>query len=81
MMLLMSYHIKVPVITDYKPKIMNHRFTILLAIVLWSSGAFAQPPEQIYQGTVIATGFRQSIPLGSAGPFSIGFDFTFFGNE
>ncbi|HQB37503.1 MAG TPA: hypothetical protein PLI41_08170, partial [Bacteroidales bacterium] len=60
---------------------MNHRFTILLAIVLWSSGAFAQPPEQIYQGTVIATGFRQSIPLGSAGPFSIGFDFTFFGNE
>jgi gliding motility-associated-like protein len=77
----MSYHIKVPVITDYKPKIMNHRFTILLAIVLWSSGAFAQPPEQIYQGTVIATGFRQSIPLGSAGPFSIGFDFTFFGNE
>ncbi|HOU03565.1 MAG TPA: gliding motility-associated C-terminal domain-containing protein [Bacteroidales bacterium] len=59
---------------------MKYRFTILLAIVLWSSGAFAQPPEQVYQGTVIATGFRQSIPPASAGPFEIGFDFTFFGN-
>ncbi|NMD03518.1 MAG: hypothetical protein GYA71_09630, partial [Bacteroidales bacterium] len=59
---------------------MNYRFTIFLAIVILSSGAFAQPPEQVYQGTVIATGFRQNIPLALAGPHPIGFNFTFFGN-
>ena len=59
---------------------MKTRFTILLAILLMTQGVFSQPPETNYEGTVIATGFRQSIPLASAGPFSIGFNFTFFGN-
>ena len=61
-------------------KEMKTRFTILLAILLMTQGVFSQPPETNYEGTLIATGFRQSIPLPSAGPFNIGFNFSFFGN-
>ncbi len=59
---------------------MKTRITILLSILILAQEAFAQPPETVYNGTVIATGFRQSIPLASSGPFNIGFSFTFFGN-
>jgi hypothetical protein len=59
---------------------MKVRFAVFCTILSISLGVFAQPPETIYEGTLIASGFRQGIPLGSDGPFPIGFDFTFFGN-
>jgi len=60
---------------------MKTRITIILAILFLNQGIFAQPPETVYEGTLIATGFRQSIPLASAGPYNVGFNFTFFGNS
>ncbi|MCJ7448914.1 MAG: hypothetical protein MUO72_14605 [Bacteroidales bacterium] len=59
---------------------MKYRFATFFAILLINLGAFAQPPETIYEGTLIYSGFTQSIPLGSDGPFPTGFNFTFFGN-
>src|SRR5512139_3071243 len=59
---------------------MKVRFAVLCTILLISLGGFAQPTETVYEGTLIASGFRQSIPLASDGPFPIGFNFTFFGN-
>lgn len=58
---------------------MKIRIFILLALLLLAGEIFAQPSEVIYEGTVIANGFKQSIPLNSSGPFDIGFDFTFYG--
>ncbi len=60
---------------------MKVRFAAFITICLFSLGLSAQPPETIYEGTLIASGFRQSIPLASDGPFPIGFNFTFFGNS
>lgn len=57
---------------------MRTRLAIICSILLFNTCLFSQPPETIYDGTVIATGFKQSIPLGSDGPFPIGFTFTFF---
>ena len=57
---------------------MRTRLAIICSILLFNTCLFSQPPETIYDGTVIATGFKQSIPLGSDGPFAIGFTFTFF---
>jgi len=51
----------------------------MLAIVSLSFSAIAQPLETIYEGTVIATGFKQNIQPANDGPFPIGFDFAFFG--
>ena len=59
---------------------MKHRIAAFFTVLLISLGAFAQLPETIYEGTLIASGFKQSIPLGSDGPFPVGFNFTFFGN-
>lgn len=59
---------------------MKYRFTTLLLILIISTGVFAQPPETVYEGTVITTGFRQSILSPDYGPHPIGFDFEFFGN-
>jgi gliding motility-associated-like protein len=60
---------------------MKFRFVSFFAILLINLGTFAQPPETIYEGILIASGFRQSIPLASDGPFPIGFNFTFFGTS
>lgn len=59
---------------------MKHRLISTLIIVLFCSVALPQPPETIYQGTVISSGYRQNIPFASDGPFPIGFNFTFYGN-
>lgn len=59
---------------------MKTRIAVLSVIFLLSQVAFSQPPETKYEGNLIATGFKQSIPLASAGPYEIGFSFTFFGN-
>ena len=58
------------------------KIRVLLFSTLFLAGycVTAQPPETIYEGTLIASGFRQNIPLASDGPFPIGFNFTFFGN-
>jgi hypothetical protein len=63
------------------PYIISKRFILTLGILLISLRAVAQPPETIYEGILIASGFRQSISAGSDGPFPIGFSFTFFGNS
>ena len=52
----------------------------LVLLVSFNLTVISQPPETIYQGNLIATGFRQSIPLASDGPFNMGFTFTYFGN-
>ncbi len=60
---------------------MKNRLAIICSILLLNTVLFSQPPETIYDGTVIAIGFKQNIPLDSDGPFPIGFTFTFFGNN
>jgi gliding motility-associated-like protein len=60
---------------------MRIRSFLILSALLIFSVTKAQPPEVIYDGTVIATGFRQSIPPASDGPFPLGFSFTYFGNS
>ena len=59
---------------------MKVRFAAFITICLFTLGLSAQPPETIYEGNLIASGFIQSIPLASDGPYPIGFSFTFFGN-
>ena len=59
---------------------MKNRVFFLLMVLMLSLSAAAQPPETNYLGTLIATGFKQNIPLASDGHFPIGFTFTFFGN-
>ena len=67
-------------VRNLKSYIMKNRVLLFLMALIFSLNAAAQPPETNYLGTVIATGFKQSIPLASDGPFPIGFTFTFFGN-
>jgi hypothetical protein len=50
-------------------------FSISILIIL-CLGLTAQPPETIYQGTVIKSGY---VDDESYGPFDIGFNFTYFG--
>lgn len=60
---------------------MKQRIAFLSALFLSVPLLFAQPPETVYDGTLIATGYRQNILPASSGPFDIGFNFTFFGNN
>ena len=60
---------------------MKHILLSILLLFFFSFSGFAQPPETIYQGNLIVTGFRQNIPLASSGPYPVGFTFTFFGNS
>lgn len=55
---------------------MKNRIISILILVILCSRIIAQPPETIYQGTVIKSG---SVDDVSYGPFNIGFNFTFFG--
>lgn len=55
---------------------MKNRIISILILVILSSRIIAQPPETIYQGTVIKSGY---VDDASYGPFNIGFNFTFFG--
>lgn len=60
---------------------MKIRVLLLTGMLLAGYCLKAQPPsEVIYQGTLIAAGFKQNIPAASDGPFPLGFNFTFFGN-
>jgi gliding motility-associated-like protein len=55
---------------------MKNRIISILILVILSSRIIAQPPETIYQGTVIKSGY---VDDASYGPFNIGFNFTYFG--
>jgi len=59
---------------------MKSRVVLITAMLLAGLSLHGQPAETVYEGTLIASGFKQSIPLASDGPFPIGFSFTFFGN-
>jgi hypothetical protein len=59
---------------------MKYRFLSLLGIIVIAVKSFGQPAETIYEGTLIASGYSQNIPLASDGPFPVGFDFNFYGN-
>ncbi len=59
---------------------MKIRVFLITLLLLSGFCLKAQPPETIYQGTLIASGYRQNILMASDGPFPIGFNFTFFGN-
>jgi gliding motility-associated-like protein len=56
---------------------MRLRYILISIIFLFSISVNAQPVETIYQGSVIKSGYSDE---ESFGPFSIGFNFTFFGN-
>lgn len=60
---------------------MKQRIAFLSVLFLSVSVLLAQPPETVYEGILIAKGFRQSIPANAHGPHDIGFNFTFFGNS
>ena len=60
---------------------MKKRIAFFSALFLSVPLLFAQPPETVYDGTLIERGYRQNIDLTSSGPFDIGFNFTFFGNS
>ncbi len=60
---------------------MKQRIAFFWALFLSVPLLFAQPPETVYDGTLIEKGFRQNIDLALAGPYDIGFNFTFFGNS
>jgi hypothetical protein len=52
----------------------------IFILSLLTQGASGQLVETTYQGTVIANGPLNPIPLTSDGPFPVGFNFTFYGN-
>ncbi len=58
---------------------MKIRHASIVILLLFSLGLSAQPSETVYEGTVIATGFKQGI-LATDGPFPIGFNFIYYGN-
>jgi len=57
---------------------MKYRNLLTVFLILLSLGVAAQPPETIYQGTVIRSGY---VDDASYGPLNIGFNFTYFGNS
>ena len=59
---------------------MKSRAILITAILLSGLVLSGQPAETIYEGTLIASGYQQSLLHASDGPFPIGFNFTFFGN-
>ncbi len=56
---------------------MKNRFLNILAIMLISIGIYAQPSEDVYEGT---QAIGQYVNNDFTGPLDIGFDFIFFGN-
>ena len=61
-----------------KPEIMKYRNLLSVLLIFLSFGVAAQPPETIYQGTVIRSGYVDDAVYG---PLNIGFNFTYFGNS
>ena len=57
---------------------MKNRVISILILLFIGFKAGAQPPETIYQGTVIKAGYADDVAYG---PFNIGFNFTYFGNS
>jgi hypothetical protein len=55
---------------------MKNRVISILILLFIGFKAGAQPPETIYQGTVIKAGYADDVAYG---PFNIGFNFTYFG--
>ena len=57
---------------------MKYRNLLTVFLILLSLGVAAQPPETIYQGTFIRSGYVDDAVYG---PLNIGFNFTYFGNS
>lgn len=61
-----------------KPDFMKNSFLISLFLILSGSLTVAQPPETTYLGNVVYEGYYDD---RSWGPFNIGFNFNFYGNN
>lgn len=57
---------------------MKNTYLILLLLLFTGGLSFAQPPETTYLGNVVHEGYYDD---GSWGPFNLGFNFNYYGNN